>query len=626
MAIFKPFKCLESQLSSLPVVDGQVIFTTDTKRIYTDIDTNRVLYSSDDDKANISDIVKTFDIEQMYEDNQVYSASAINEAISELQNSTTILQWDGNTEEEGIALWQKVFDLSQTQQVAVIAMDYSESKPALFVVRPGDLSANASIASITSFVTSLGNSYTADQGYQLQVAGPAIHLELNNGVITKVLTISYSSATSTARYLPTDKTTITSYEPTYDYHPATKKYVDDTVANIDTTALETSITELETKVDSIAIPEYTMVEVTTTSGYAKTYSLTKDGTEVGVKINIPKDLVISSGTVAEVTTVDTPYTGAAVGDKYLDLVLNDSAEDHIYIPVKDLVDVYTGVDGSKLTVTINSDNSIEATIKSGTIEKTDLTSSLQTEIDSKSTASNLVNGEATGSLRAVGTPAESDTYKLGVNATTIGAYTWAEGAYAFAEGYEAHAEGNSSHAEGQTTYATGSASHAEGYMTKATANWSHSEGGNTEANGRASHAEGWYAHADGQFSHAEGSNTVAAGANSHAEGSGSDANGTASHAEGLNTIASGNYQHTAGKNNVEDTENKYAYIIGNGESSDARSNAHTVDWSGNGWFQGDIKVGGTGQDDTSAKTLATTEYVDSNKGTVIVLNRWEADA
>jgi hypothetical protein len=56
---------------------------------------------------------------------------------------------------------------------------------------------------------------------------------------------------------------------------------------------------------------------------------------------------------------------------------------------------------------------------------------------------------------------------------------------------------------------------------------------------------------------------------------------------------------------------KYAHIVGNGDSESNRSNAHTLDWGGLGWFAGGLKVGGTGQDDTDAKNVATEEYVDT---------------
>ena len=85
----------------------------------------------------------------------------------------------------------------------------------------------------------------------------------------------------------------------------------------------------------------------------------------------------------------------------------------------------------------------------------------------------------------------------------------------------------------------------------------------------------------GMFSHAEGSNTTAYGMVSHAEGYRTEANGDYSHSEGESTIASGEHQHVSGKYNIEDTQNKYAHIIGNGTSNNNRSNAMTVDWDGN---------------------------------------------
>ena len=44
--------------------------------------------------------------------------------------------------------------------------------------------------------------------------------------------------------------------------------------------------------------------------------------------------------------------------------------------------------------------------------------------------------------------------------------------------------------------------------------------------------------------------------------------------------------------------------MGNGEDDNSRSNAHTVDWQGNAWFAGEIKIGGEGQDDPIAKSVA----------------------
>lgn len=110
----------------------------------------------------------------------------------------------------------------------------------------------------------------------------------------------------------------------------------------------------------------------------------------------------------------------------------------------------------------------------------------------------------------------------------------------------------------------------------------------------------------GEYSHAEGVSTIASGNYSHAEGGYTMASGNYSHAEGAKTIAVGDYQHVQGKYNIEDTENKYAHIVGNGEYSNdgsLNSNAHTLDWEGNAWFQGDIYLGGTGQEDYATKVV-----------------------
>ena len=167
--------------------------------------------------------------------------------------------------------------------------------------------------------------------------------------------------------------------------------------------------------------------------------------------------------------------------------------------------------------------------------------------------------------------------------------------------------------------ATGQFSHAEGYGTIASGNNSHAECYNTTASEHASHAEGFDTIASGRASHAEGYNTTASGNNSHAEGLDTIASGYASHAEGSGTIASGSDSHVQGKYNIVDTENDYVHIVGNGSADDERSNAHTLDWDGNAWFAGNVKIGGTGQDDTTAKTLATTSEVDTVKSDVSTL-------
>ena len=169
--------------------------------------------------------------------------------------------------------------------------------------------------------------------------------------------------------------------------------------------------------------------------------------------------------------------------------------------------------------------------------------------------------------------------------------------------------GEYSVAIGKTVEASGECSCAEGKNTTASGWSSHAEGKETKAKGQTSHAEGDNSIAEGISSHAEGSYAVASGITSHAEGEGTKAYGKSSHAEGSFTTASSNYQHVQGKYNIEDKSNKYAHIVGNGKSGMERSNAHTLDWQGNGWYAGKLSQEGTPTED---KDLVTKKYADAS--------------
>ena len=127
--------------------------------------------------------------------------------------------------------------------------------------------------------------------------------------------------------------------------------------------------------------------------------------------------------------------------------------------------------------------------------------------------------------------------------------------------------------------------------------------------GAGSSAIGAQVTATGNGSHAEGEGTTASGVNSHAEGDYTTASGASSHAEGYGSKASSQFQHVQGKYNIEDKVRKYAHIVGNGAGDAKRSNAHTLDWKGNGWYAGKLSQEGTPTDD---KDLATKKYVDDN--------------
>lgn len=91
------------------------------------------------------------------------------------------------------------------------------------------------------------------------------------------------------------------------------------------------------------LPEYAITRLSSPeSEYSASYQLTKDGEPVGTTIDIPKDMVVQSGSIKTVEEENVPYEGAKVGDLYIDLIIANSTSDHLYIPANKLVDNYTG--------------------------------------------------------------------------------------------------------------------------------------------------------------------------------------------------------------------------------------------------------------------------------------------
>ena len=135
-------------------------------------------------------------------------------------------------------------------------------------------------------------------------------------------------------------------------------------------------------------------------------------------------------------------------------------------------------------------------------------------------------------------------------------------------------------------------SHAEGYMTTASAPYSHAEGESTVASNMRTHAEGWQTTASGNCSHAENTGCIASGSNSHAEGYYTMATGEHSHASGNHTVA-GREVFALGRYNKKAED--VALVVGNGWGNDSyeyRSDALTLDYSGNLHISGKLTADG----------------------------------
>ena len=215
---------------------------------------------------------------------------------------------------------------------------------------------------------------------------------------------------------------------------------------------------------------------------------------------------------------------------------------------------------------------------SGVVGTEDLTTDSKTlkgainELDSAITELNEGSGGGSGDYLEKTNPSGSGSISMNRKANTVnGDRSIALGANSEATGYSCVGLGNECKANGSCGVAIGNNCQAQGscvaigHYTRATNNYSVSLGIENDA-------QNWNSCAIGGYNKSQGKSSLATG---------------------YCNRAYGDYQTVSGKYNVEDNENKYAHIVGNGTNNgsyDVRSNAYTLDWQGNGWFAGDVKI------------------------------------
>lgn len=136
--------------------------------------------------------------------------------------------------------------------------------------------------------------------------------------------------------------------------------------------------------------------------------------------------------------------------------------------------------------------------------------------------------------------------------------------------------------------AVGGGSFAAGRDVTASGTMAQAFGRGTIARGEFAHAEGVSTSAFGRAGHAEGSQSITAGDYAHGEGLHGWATGRCSHAQNNHTIAASADQTAMGRYNAIDSNDTYAFIIGNGSDANNRSNAFAVDWNGNVTANGQV--------------------------------------
>lgn len=192
--------------------------------------------------------------------------------------------------------------------------------------------------------------------------------------------------------------------------PTVGVQIDDTAGN--------SIQIVEGK--GLRVAGYSVVKDENSVDYAAVYHLTKDGVNTGAAINIPKDMVVQSGSVV------TNPEGQPAGT-YIKLVLQNVA-DPLYINVGSLIEYVTSGSqaGDMVVVAVSDDHKVTATITDGTVTKAKLATEVQTSLGladnsvQKETGKRLMTDEEGTKLEGIAVGAQVNVIEtVKVNGTPL---------------------------------------------------------------------------------------------------------------------------------------------------------------------------------------------------------------
>lgn len=188
---------------------------------------------------------------------------------------------------------------------------------------------------------------------------------------------------------------------------------------------------LKVLVPDVTHPEYSIVTDKNPGNFSAVYHLTKDGTNVGAAINIPKDMVVQSGTVQTFEAGALPE-GVATAGTYIVLTLANATSDKLYIKVDDLIEYVTGGSGENDAIQINvtSDtHKVSASVKDGSLTLAMLSSAVQASLKKADSAvQSITEGTTNGTVSV-------DGADVAVHGLQDGAYATVKSLNDTAQGY-----------------------------------------------------------------------------------------------------------------------------------------------------------------------------------------------
>ena len=151
--------------------------------------------------------------------------------------------------------------------------------------------------------------------------------------------------------------------------------------DLTTTAKDTVVDAVKESVDNTKTDAVvTITTDVTTEGAAKSYTVKQGNTQIAV-IDIPKDMVVSSGTVETYTeeTLPTGEGAPTAPGTYIVLTIANKDASKLYIAADKLVDIYKPQQGAtQIQLSISADNVISALIVAGSVGTTELADSAVT--------------------------------------------------------------------------------------------------------------------------------------------------------------------------------------------------------------------------------------------------------
>ena len=264
-----------------------------------------------------------------------------------------------------------------------------------------------------------------DPGEKGEKGDPGSDASVTKQNVESVLTGDITSHNHDSRYI--SKSNTSTYAPTEDYHPATKKYVDDTVAAVDVTEQISGKADkayvdskLDTKVDKVSGKQLS------TNDYTNDDKTKLAGIAAGAEVNVNADWNAESGD-AQILNKPTIITeeqvdqkiNAAIGSVYK---VKGSVANYNALPTKDVSigDVYnledTGANYVATSTTPDWDKLSETVDLSGYLTKTDAASTYQpkgnylTSVPEEYVTETELNAKGYATTTQVNTKLDSSAY------------------------------------------------------------------------------------------------------------------------------------------------------------------------------------------------------------------------